>query len=154
MNESVSCDFRPAAAPDATVSPPTCESDAEKNEAVQNTATTPVPEAETCSKSPAKSPLTPLDVIIEELKGCREQWLKAQSQLDHSVTKAKELEGQVAKLRAASEGWCFNSSDHDFQSLFHPLTLVLVYSRRTAPSGDDGQAGKPSTKTGAEGQGD
>ncbi|RCV15376.1 hypothetical protein SETIT_3G051600v2 [Setaria italica] len=103
MNESVSCDFRPAAAPDATVSPPTCESDAEKNEAVQNTATTPVPEAETCSKSPAKSPLTPLDVIIEELKGCREQWLKAQSQLDHSVTKAKELEGQVAKLRAASE---------------------------------------------------
>jgi hypothetical protein len=29
-------------------------------------------------------PLTPLDVIIEEMKGCREQWLKTQSQLDHS----------------------------------------------------------------------
>ncbi|CAN6331310.1 unnamed protein product [Urochloa humidicola] len=94
---------QPAAASDATVSSSTRESDSEKNEAVQNTVTTPVPEVETCSKSPAKSLLTPLDVIIEELKGCREQWLKAQSQLDHSATKAKELEGQVAKLRAASQ---------------------------------------------------
>ncbi|CAN6349615.1 unnamed protein product [Urochloa humidicola] len=94
---------QPAAASDATVSSSTCESDSEKNEAVQNTVTTPVPEAETCSKSPAKSLVTPLDVIIEELKGCREQWLKAQSQLDHSVTKSKELEGQVAKLEAASD---------------------------------------------------
>ncbi|CAN6326590.1 unnamed protein product [Urochloa humidicola] len=93
---------QPTAASDATVSSSTRESNSKKNEAVQNTVTTPVPEAETCSKSPAKSLLTPLDVIIEELKGCREQWL-AQSQLDYSATKAKELEGQVAKLRAASE---------------------------------------------------
>ncbi|CAL4910488.1 unnamed protein product [Urochloa decumbens] len=94
---------QPTAASDTTMSSSTSESDSEKNEAVQNTVTTPVSEAETCSKSPAKSLLTPLDVIIEELKGCREQWLKAQSQLDHSATKAKELEGQVAKLRAASK---------------------------------------------------
>ncbi|CAN6353656.1 unnamed protein product [Urochloa humidicola] len=96
---------QPAAASDATVSSSTCESDSEKNETTQNTvtSTTPVPEAETCSKSPAKSLLTPFDAIIEELKGCQEQWLKAQSELDHSATKSKELEGQVAKLRAASK---------------------------------------------------
>ncbi|CAL4895844.1 unnamed protein product [Urochloa decumbens] len=93
-----------SAAPDATILAPTPESDAEKNEPVQNTVTTPVPEAETSRKSPAKSLLTPLDVIIEQLKVCREQWLKAQSQLvDHSATKAKEMEGQVAAPRAARE---------------------------------------------------
>ncbi|OEL24936.1 hypothetical protein BAE44_0014045 [Dichanthelium oligosanthes] len=91
--------IQPAAPPDTTVSPPTRESNAQKNEAVQKT----VPEVGTCSKSPAKSLLTPLDTIIEELKGCREQWLQAQSQLDRSATKAKEIEGQVAKLRAARE---------------------------------------------------
>ncbi|RLM98320.1 hypothetical protein C2845_PM06G07990 [Panicum miliaceum] len=70
-----------------------------KNEAVQNT----VPEVGTCTKSPAKSLPTPLDDTIKELKDFREQWLQAQSQLDHSATKAKEMEGQVAKLRAAHE---------------------------------------------------
>ncbi|CAL4910489.1 unnamed protein product [Urochloa decumbens] len=94
---------QPTAASDATMSSSTRESDSEKNEAVQNNVTTPVSEAETCSKSPAKSLLSPLDVIIEELKGCREQWLKAQSQLDYSATKSKELEGQVSRLQAASE---------------------------------------------------
>ncbi|RLN29306.1 hypothetical protein C2845_PM05G11540 [Panicum miliaceum] len=91
--------IQPAAVPDATVSPHTRESDAQKNEAVPNT----VPEVGTCTKSPAKSLPTPLDVIIKELKDCRKQWLQAQSQLDHSATKAKEMEGQVAKLRAAHE---------------------------------------------------
>ena len=105
-------DFRPAAVPDTTVSPHTRESDVQRNEAVQNT----VPEVGTCTKSPAKSLPTPLDNIIKELKDCREQWLQAQSQLDHSATKAKEMEGQVARLRAAHEGWCFNSSDHVIMS--------------------------------------
>ncbi|XP_039836487.1 uncharacterized protein LOC120697361 isoform X6 [Panicum virgatum] len=89
----------PAAVPDATVSLHTRASDVQNNEAVQNT----VPEVGTCTKSPAKSLPTPLDNIIKELKDCREQWLQAQSQLDHSATKAKEMEGQVAKLRAAHE---------------------------------------------------
>ncbi|CAN6340503.1 unnamed protein product [Urochloa humidicola] len=94
---------QPTAASDATVSSSTHESDSEKNETSQNTVTTPVPDAETCHISPAKFLLTPFDVIIEELKGCQEQWLKAQSQLDHLATKSKEQEGQVAKLRAASK---------------------------------------------------
>jgi septal ring factor EnvC (AmiA/AmiB activator) len=38
------------------------------------------------------------------------------------------LEGQVAKLRAASEGWCFNSANHDFQSIFHPLTTLFWFA--------------------------
>ncbi|XP_039836488.1 uncharacterized protein LOC120697361 isoform X7 [Panicum virgatum] len=91
--------IQPAAVPDATVSLHTRASDVQNNEAVQNT----VPEVGTCTKSPAKSLPTPLDNIIKELKDCREQWLQAQSQLDHSATKAKEMEGQVAKLRAAHE---------------------------------------------------
>ncbi|XP_039836485.1 uncharacterized protein LOC120697361 isoform X4 [Panicum virgatum] len=91
--------IQPAAVPDATISPHTRASDVQNNEAVQNT----VPEVGTCTKSPAKSLPTPLDNIIKELKDCREQWLQAQSQLDHSATKAKEMEGQVAKLRAAHE---------------------------------------------------
>ncbi|KAF8725775.1 hypothetical protein HU200_020330 [Digitaria exilis] len=99
MTHNATFGFRPAAAPDATVpSPITWGSDDQTNKAVQNT-----PEVGTCSKSLAKSPHTPLDVIIEDLKGCREQWLESQSELDHSATKAKELEEQVAKLRSASE---------------------------------------------------
>ena len=47
--------FRPAAVPDATISPHTRASDVQNNEAVQNT----VPEVGTGTKSPAKSLPTP-----------------------------------------------------------------------------------------------